>query len=216
MYEPRGPLPREIYVRRRVAAGVLALVVLLVVGVALYLASRGGGTDTEDAAATGAPEPTPTSSAAAATTTTSGAAPTGDQASRGRCADQDLRLTVWPAEPNVAVGKSLRFFVTVENPSKTACDRDLAGAPLSFEVYRLDTNTKVWSSIDCTTPKGEDKVVLQPGKPVSRQIDWSGRRSAEGACSESDRTPVDVGFYQVYALVGKVFSPAATFNVVQG
>ncbi|MFN3340900.1 MAG: hypothetical protein ACK40Z_14465, partial [Dietzia sp.] len=60
------------------------------------------------------------------------------------------------------------------------------------------------------------EVDLRPGEPEPRQIDWTGRRSAEGACSEADRTPVEVGAYQVYALVGSVFSPAATFNVVEG
>ena len=58
-------------------------------------------------------------------------------------------------------------------------DWDLAEAPLSFEVYRLDTNVKVWSSIDCTTPRDQDEVELRPGVPEPRQIDWTGRRSAE-------------------------------------
>ena len=193
------------------AAGLVAVVVIGAVIAALYLASRGGGTDTQEAA-DGGPQPTEAPPAASPSST----APAADGASRGRCDDKDLSLSVWPADPNVKTGSGLRFYTQIENTSSTPCDRDLAGAPLSFEVYRLDTNSKVWSSIDCTTPRGEDKTVLQPGKPVARQIEWSGRRSAPNACSEGDRAPADVGFYQVYALVGKVFSPAATFNVVEG
>ena len=216
MYEPQGPLPREVYLRRRVAAAVAAVVVLALIVTALYLASRDGGTDTQDVATTGEQQAgTDPSASTSATTSTTAAGSTGEQPSRGRCADEDLALRVNPAQPNVPSGSELRFYAEVVNTSDTACDRDLSGAPLSFEVYRLDTNAKVWSSIDCTTPKGEDKVVLQPDSPVARQIDWSGRRSAPGACSSADRTPVDVGYYQVYALVGKVFSPAATFNVVE-
>lgn len=216
MQEPQGPLPREVYVRRRVAAVVVAVVVVLAVVVALFLASRDTGTDTQSTADGGAPD----TSEAAETTGTSTTGPTESGtpddggASRGRCADEDLRLDVWPAGPNVPVGEEVRFFVNVLNTSETTCDRDLSEAPLSFEVYRLDDNTKVWSSIDCTTPRDEDEVELRPNEPEPRQIDWSGRRSAEGACAESDRTPVEVGSYQVYALVGNVFSPAATFNVV--
>ena len=216
MQEPQGPLPREVYVRRRVAAVVVAVVVVLAVVVALFLASRDTGTDTQATADGGDPD----TSEAAETTETSTTETTGSDkpddggASRGRCADEDLRLDVWPAGPNVPVGEEVRFFVNVLNTSETTCDRDLSEAPLSFEVYRLDDNTKVWSSIDCTTPRDEDEVELRPNEPEPRQIDWSGRRSAEGACAESDRTPVEVGSYQVYALVGNVFSPAATFNVV--
>jgi hypothetical protein len=201
-------------VRRRVAAVGVAVVAVLVVVLALFLASRDSGTDTQETAAGG-----DAGSAEAATTseTTTSETTSRDDggASRGRCADEDLSLEVWSAEPNVAVGEDVRFFVNILNTSDATCDRDLAEAPLSFEVYRLDTNVKVWSSIDCTTPRDEDEVELRPGEPEPRQIDWTGRRSAEGACSEADRTPVEVGAYQVYALVGNVFSPASTFNVVE-
>ncbi|MDX2357017.1 hypothetical protein [Dietzia sp. PP-33] len=214
MHEPQGSLPREVYVRRRVAAVGVAVVAVLVVVLALFLASRDSGTDTQETAAGG-----DAGSAEAATTseTTTSETTSRDDggASRGRCADEDLSLEVWSAEPNVAVGEDVRFFVNILNTSDATCDRDLAEAPLSFEVYRLDTNVKVWSSIDCTTPRDEDEVELRPGEPEPRQIDWTGRRSAEGACSEADRTPVEVGAYQVYALVGNVFSPASTFNVVE-
>lgn len=200
--------------RRRVAAVVVAIVAVLAVVLALFLASRDSGTDTQETAAGGDPNAT----AEASTSETSPSETTAKDdggASRGRCADEDLRLEVWPAEPNVPEGESVRFFVNILNTSDTTCDRDLSEAPLSFEVYRLDTNVKVWSSIDCTTLRDEDDVELRPGEPEPRQIDWTGRRSAEGACTESDRSPVEVGSYQVYALVGNVFSPAATFNVVE-
>mgnify|MGYP001176877638 CR=1 FL=1 len=155
------------------------------------------------------------SSRSTAATTDRTAAPEAGGASRGRCADGDLSLSVWSAEPNVPVGEDVRIYPNILNNSDTTCDRDLAEAPLSFEVYRLDTNVKVWSSIDCTTPRDQDEVELRPGVPEPRQIDWTGRRSAEGACAEADRTPVEVGAYQEYALVGNVFSPAATFNVIE-
>ena len=220
MYEPQGPLPREVYVRRRVAAAVVAVIAVLAVVTALFLASRDGGTDTQETAGGGDPDTSAVEETTAAGDGETSASPTTEAddggASRGRCADEDLRLEVWPAEPNVPVGEDVRFFVNVRNTSDSTCDRDLAEAPLSFEVYRLDTNAKVWSSIDCTTPRGEDEAELRPDEPEPRQIDWSGRRSAEGSCTEADRTPAEVGAYQVYALVGKVFSPAATFNIVEG
>ncbi len=214
MHEPQGSLPREVYVRRRVAAVAIAAVAAVAVVLALFLASRDTGTDTQETAGGGDVD----SSAAAGTsetTTDRTSAPEDGGASRGRCADGDLSLSVWSAEPNVPVGEDVRIYANILNNSDTTCDRDLAEAPLSFEVYRLDTNVKVWSSIDCTTPRDQDEVELRPGVPEPRQIDWTGRRSAEGACAEADRTPVEVGAYQVYALVGNVFSPAATFNVIE-
>lgn len=217
MHEPQGSLPREVYVRRRVAAVAIAVVAVLAVVLALFLASRDTGTDTQETAGSGDPD---TTAPATETTTEETDEDSEDDdsdggASRGRCADEDLRLDVWPAEPNVPEGESLRFYTNIHNTSDSTCSRDLSEAPLTFEVYRLDTNVKVWSSIDCTTPRDEDEVELRPGEPQPRQIDWTGRRSAEGACSEADRPPVEVGAYQVYALVGNVFSPAATFNVVE-
>jgi len=212
VHEPQGSLPREVYVRRRVAAVGIAVVAVLAVILALVLASRDSGTDTQETATGGDVDQTAVATSSE-TETSETTAPDDGGASRGRCADTDLSLEVWPEQPNVAQGEPVRFFVNVLNTSDTTCDRDLAEAPLSFEVYRLDTNAKVWSSIDCTTPRDEDEVELRPGAPEARQIDWTGRRSAEGACSEADRTPVEVGAYQVYALVGAVFSPAATFNV---
>ena len=212
MHEPQGSLPREVYVRRRVAAVGIAVVAVLAVILALVLASRDSGTDTQETATGGDVDQTAVATSSE-TETSETTAPDDGGASRGRCADPDLSLEVWPEQPNVPQGEPVRFFVNVLNTSDTTCDRDLAEAPLSFEVYRLDTNAKVWSSIDCTTPRDEDEVELRPGVPEARQIDWTGRRSAEGACSEADRTPVEVGAYQVYALVGAVFSPAATFNV---
>ena len=202
--------------RRRVAAVVVAVIAVVVVVLALFLASRDSGTDTQEAASGGDDGTSEAAETSEAETSTSATTERDDGgASRGRCADEDLRLDVWPAEPNVPAGSDVRFFVNIVNVSDTTCDRDLAEAPLSFEVYRLDDNSKVWSSIDCTTPREEDEVELRPEEAEPRQIDWTGRRSAEGACSESDRTPVEVGAYQVYALVGNVFSPASTFNVVE-
>lgn len=195
----------------------IAGVVILAVLIALFLASRDTGTDTQETAASGDPGSSETEVVSETSTSETTTPRENDGgASRGRCADEDLRLEVWPAEPNVPEGGDVRFYVNVINTSDTTCDRDLSEAPLSFEVYRLDDNTKVWSSIDCTTPRDEDEVELRPQVAEPRQIDWSGRRSAEGACSEADRLPVEVGSYQVYALVGNVFSPAATFNVVAG
>ena len=214
MHEPQGSLPREVYVRRRVAAVVIAVVAVLAVVLALFLASRDSGTDTQETATGGDVEQSEVATTSE-TTSSESAEPDDGGASRGRCADTDLSLEVWPEQPNVPQGETLRFYVNVLNTSDTTCDRDLSEAPLSFEVYRLDTNAKVWSSIDCTTPRDEDEVDLRPGVPEPRLIDWTGRRSAEGACSEADRTPVEVGAYQVYALVGNVFSPAATFNVTE-
>lgn len=215
MHEPQGSLPREVYVRRRVAAVAIAVVAVLAVVLALFLASRDTGTDTQETAGGGDAETTAPATETTTEETDEDAEDDDGGASRGRCDDEDLALDVWPAEPNVAEGESLRLYTNIHNTSDSTCSRDLSEAPLTFEVYRLDDNVKVWSSIDCTTPRDEDEVELRPEEPEPRQIDWTGRRSAEGACSEADRPPVEVGAYQVYALVGNVFSPAATFNVVE-
>lgn len=201
--------------RRRIAAivavAVIAVVVVAVV-VALVAVSRDGGGESVGAAGESSTEPSSTETSSSASSSTSATA-ANDPASRGRCADDALQVAVQPATPNSEVGKDVIFYAEITNTSKTTCDRDLSGAPLSFEVYRLDDNSRVWASTDCTQPDTEDVVTLKPGTPERRQIAWTGRASAPGACGQRDRAPVAEGAYQVYALVGNAFSPAATFNL---
>lgn len=212
VFEPQGPLPREIYVRRRLAALILVAVVVVALVVALVLVSRDGGGDADPTAAGGATSES-TSSSETSTEATKKEDAEDDPASRGRCADDAIEVAVRPASANFESGKNARFYAEITNTSDSTCSRDLTGAPLTFEVYRLDDNSRVWSSTDCTQPEDEDVADLKPGEPVLRQIDWSGRSSEPGACEQRDRAPAEPGSYQVYALVGDAFSPAATFNL---
>ena len=91
------------------------------------------------------------------------------------------------------------------------------GFVASFSGYGLGESVSLDSVEIDGTP-----VQLGETQPLERgcSIVVDARENAEpvpveGACSEADRTPVEVGAYQVYALVGNVFSPAATFNVVE-
>lgn len=213
MFEPQGPLPREIYVRRRLAALILVAVVVVAVVVALVLVSRDGGGGGADPAAAAGSETSESSSSSETSTKATDEKEADDPASRGRCADDDLEVSVRPASANFEAGGDVRFYAEITNTSDSTCDRDLSGAPLTFEVYRLDDNARVWSSTDCTQSDSEDVANLKPEEPVMRQIDWSGRMSEPGACGQRDRAPAEPGSYQVYALVGDAFSPAATFNL---
>ncbi|CAM3607709.1 hypothetical protein [Dermacoccus barathri] len=42
------------------------------------------------------------------------------------------------------------FYAEITNTSKETCDRDLSGAPLAFEVCKLENNSRVWSSVGYT------------------------------------------------------------------
>lgn len=211
--------------RRRIAALVAIAVVVVIIVAALVMVSRDGSGESDPQAGQDSAE---TAAEASATTSAAGededeAADAGekkdkdedDPASRGRCDDKSLKVEVRPSAANFDAGSQVLLYAEITNTSDTTCDRDLAGAPLTFEVYRLDDNTRVWSSTDCTKLENEDKVDLAPKKPVLRQIEWSGRISQPGACEQRDRLPAEPGAYQVYALVGEVFSPAATFNLVR-
>src|SRR5699024_1029106 len=139
-------------------------------------ASRDSGTDTQETAG-GDPSAAPETTTSETTTDETTSEEPG--ASRGRCADSDLQLQVWTQEPNDPQGECGRSFVNGHNTADTTCDVDVAEAALSVEVYRLATNVKVWASIDCTTPRAEEEGELAPDEPEARQIDWTGRQSAE-------------------------------------
>ncbi|WP_182359083.1 hypothetical protein [Tomitella gaofuii] len=238
MWEPEGPLPQQIYRRRRFAAVGVALVVLIVV-VILVAVSCGGGSDEPSAAAvvktSDSPEApataesgtaTPTGTATSSGTAVSGTAAPGEapqpagaaQAEGqettvpgGQCADSSIGLTVAPDKPNYTVGESVTFISTVTNIGSVPCVRDLSGPMIVNTVEAVDGG-QVWSNADCFPGTGSDIRTLEPGEQAQFKMVWAGTTSSQG-CTPADRKPVPPGVYAVTTHLGSLAGKPVPFNI---
>lgn len=223
--EPQGPLPEQIYKRRRIVAIVGALAVLIIV--VLLIATQCGGPDApaDTAAETSTAQPAATTEKTSSETSTPAAPSTteavaggqsekeeAEAVAQGQCPDSAIGITVAPEKPNYAVGDQPKFITTITNIGNVACARDLGDALTPNVVATLDGQTKLWTSTDCF-PGGESRVVtLEPGKQQRSQIQWSGTTSTSG-CGNAERAQVGPGAYTVTAFSGGKASAPETFNL---
>ncbi|MEV0688027.1 hypothetical protein AB0I35_29580 [Nocardia sp. NPDC050378] len=221
MLEPNGPLPPEIYWRRRALAIGVIIVALAIVVWLVTLVARGGDSSGSSAAAsstTVASTPqisSATSSAAASSsvTSTSAAASTTSavpEPAAQPCSDQSLALKVTVNQPTYRVGDQPGFGTVITNISTAACSRDLGAGP-QFLVFTLDGQRRLWASNDCT-PDGPPEVkTLKAGEQLSYKGTWFGTTSQPQCAGE--RLPVPAGAYMVVAQLGSIRSAAEPFNL---
>lgn len=221
------PLPEIIYIRRRVAA---AVIVLLVVALAVWLmVSLGGKKDPEptpsgttsafDHTTSAAPSPsasstatstgTASASASASPTATASATPTAQ--AKTTCALEDLIITAIADKPSYGPEDRPKFYLSVKNPTKADCKIDLRKDGLRFEVYDLKTNQIIWADTDCNPSEDTSERVFPAGQERHYEAVWSRTTSAPGKCEA--RQPVPAGSYFLHTLVGKNNSEAFTFNL---
>ncbi|MFI6870598.1 hypothetical protein [Nocardia sp. NPDC050406] len=221
MLEPNGPLPPEIYWRRRLLAiGAIAVALALVLWLAFALL-RGGGDDKADAAAatstaetnkaagssSGAPESKSGSPSASANASAS-ARP----AAQGKqCPDQSLAVKVTVGQPTYKTGEQPVFGIVITNISSTACERDMGSGLQQISVSSLDGQRRMWASTDCYPDGTPDVRTLNPGQQAAFTVTWSGSSSQPNCAGE--RVPVPPGPYTVVAQLGSVRSSPEPFNI---
>lgn len=235
MLSPVGPLPPEVYWRRR-AVAVAGLLVVLVLLLWLGSAVAGGSPAPETPAAAPAPAttaavpssstpPTPEPTTGTSTTvpapgvpvTTTTPAPTTTpspttSAPLGPCPDADVALTAEAAAPQYKVGEEPVFRLLVSTSGTVPCTRALDGALQQVLVYSADGTQRLWSSNDCYPGTGTETKTLTPGQQTSYSIRWSGTTSAPGCTTP--RTPVPAGAYTVVVGLGGLTSAPAPFALV--
>ncbi|MVU79391.1 hypothetical protein GPX89_19355 [Nocardia sp. ET3-3] len=220
MLEPNGPLPPEIYWRRRAAAiGAVVLALAIVIWGAFALLKGGGDHKTDakaapgsSAASTGKPSGSSSaapdsSSAKPSGATSSGAAP----AAQGQCPDQSLAVKVTVGQPTYKVGEQPQFGIVITNISSAACERDMGSGLQLVQVQSLDGQRKLWTSTDCNVDATPDTRSLAPGQQAAFTLTWSGSTSQPNCAG--DRVPVPAGPYTVVAQLGSVRSAPEPFNI---
>lgn len=223
-------LPEEIYVRRRVAAAaiILVLVALLVWGLVSF-AARGSGDSTPAsptettaaaAAATETTEVTETSESSATTSereveesesTRASASEEPSAEGKDTCELADLRIAASSDRPSYGPDVQPTFYMTVTNPTDADCEINLDEEELRFEVYDLETNARVWADIDCFPSILTGEETFPAGDERRFQAVWSRLGSEPEQCE--DRQNVGAGAFFLHAVIGDNPSGAHTFNL---
>ena len=218
--EPHGPLPSQVYWRRRaLAIGLALLAVALVAGIAF--AFFGGSDSSKSTAkseitqtpqpqdktpvvppAESSPEPTPTP--------TSAVEPPPVLQAGDDCPDSNLAIKGVSNAPQYVIGDQPKFTMVVTNIGLVACKRDVGAAVLAAYVYSLDNN-RLWSNLDCA-PSNETLVkTFNPGEQVTTEVTWTGMGSAPQC--PLPREPIGPGIYNLVVQLGNLRSAAVPFTL---
>lgn len=219
------PLPPEIYMRRRLAALLILLIVAGLVVWGLSAWARNSGPETtpaESAAPTESAEETATPATESASagrtateTVTSTSKPSAEVSeqplAKGSCDVNDLRVSALSEQPSYATGEQPVFYMEVSNPTDTDCVLELEDDTLRFEVYDMATNQRIWADTDCYPAVVTGSQTFEAGGKRTFQARWSGAGSKPGQCS--DREPVAPGSYYLHTVIGDNASDPAPFNL---
>ncbi|OBB92319.1 hypothetical protein A5781_02580 [Mycobacterium sp. 852002-30065_SCH5024008] len=235
--EPRGPLPTEIYWRRRgLAVGVAVVVVGIVV--AAVIAFMGHNTGAKPASADkpnsaqskpGAPVPQAPPPAAPGEQPNPGVPPQQGQNPEmptptaavqpppvlkegDDCPDSTLAVKGLTNAPQYFIGDQPKFTMVVTNIGLVSCKRDVGAAVLAAYVYSLD-NKRLWSNLDCA-PSNETLIkAFTPGEQVTTAVTWTGMGSAPHC--PLPRPAIGPGTYNLVVQLGNLRSQPVPFIMNQ-
>ncbi len=186
---PVGPLPAQVYWRRRlIVAGVgLAIILILV----LIIVRPGSGTPVADPYGPTTP-----------------AAPT-EPAELVACAPADLRVEAVTDKSSYASGELPGLQMKVTNVSTVDCLLNAGSATQEFLIH--SGSDRIWSSKDCQVEPQDQEVTLAAGAVLdvpTVPVSWERKRSASDACGSTgaDARP---GYYLLTVSVGGAKSAEA-------
>lgn len=229
--EPQGPLPTQIYWRRRgLAIGVAVIVIALVAAIVFMVLRDSSSTDTKPAAANQpntaqgplAPTPTPEVKTPVVPpaqevppptpTATAAVVPPPVLKAGDDCPDSTLAVKGITSQPQYTIGDQPKFTMVVTNIGLVACQRDVGAAVLAAYVYSLD-NKRLWSNLDCA-PSNETLVkTFNPGEQVTTEVTWTGMGS-EAQCP-LPRQPIGPGTYNLVVQLGNLRSATVPFILAE-
>lgn len=191
-----GRLSPEVYRRRRIVVGVLALLVLaLVVWLISWAVTAVGSLFGGDE------EPQPQSSPTVSDQPTAEPEPLA-------CNPKDLELTAGTAAESFSLSaKEAILELGIENTSKVACTYNVGTSQQEFLV--VSGSDRIFSSKDCQVDGEDHEMELKPGKKELARFSWQMNRS-EPKCKDVSATP-QPGTYKLTVKLGKISSDSTTF-----
>lgn len=229
--EPHGPLPPQIYWRRRgLALGIAVLVIGVVVAIVVAVVRGGSGAETTSAekptaAQDGAPGAAPpqqevkspvvppaVQGVPPSATPTAAVMPPPVLKDGDDCPDSTLAVKGYTSQPQYLVGEQPKFTMVVTNIGLVSCKRDVGAAVLAAYVYSLD-NQRLWSNLDCA-PSNETLVkTFDPGEQVTTSVTWTGMGSAPQC--PLPRQPIGPGTYNLVVQLGNLRSATVPFVLAE-
>jgi hypothetical protein len=233
--EPRGPLPTEIYWRRRgLAIGIAVVVIGIALAIVIAFVSHSAGAKPAtagkpspaqshpDSPAPQAPPPggqDPNPPAAPAQgqnpetpTPTAAVQPPPVLKEGDDCPDSTLAVKGLSNAPQYFIGDQPKFTMVVTNIGLVSCKRDVGAAVLAAYVYSLD-NKRLWSNLDCA-PSNETLIkAFTPGEQVTTAVTWTGMGSAPHC--PLPRPAIGPGTYNLVVQLGNLRSQPVPFIMNQ-
>ena len=226
--EPHGPLPPEIYWRRRgLALGIAVVVIGIIVAISVAIFGGGAGAKTTTSKPSQTPQahspivqpevqtPVPPPDAqnpAQAATPTAAVQPPPILKEGDDCPDSALAVKGLTNQPQYAIGDQPKFTMVVTNIGLVACKRDVGAAVLAAYVFSLD-NKRLWSNLDCA-PSNETLVkTFSPGEQVTTAVTWTGMGSAPHC--PLPRPQIGPGTYNLIVQLGNLRSAPVPFILAE-
>ncbi len=187
---PSGPLPSEIYWRRRaLAIGVVVVVVAIVAAVIFALVGGSAGADTKAAEELVPPV----------------ALNPGDD-----CPDATLAVKASTDKPSYLAGEQPKFTMVVTNIGLVQCKRDVGAAVLAASVFSVD-NKRIWANLDCAPSQESSIKSFNPGEQVTTEVTWTGMGSAPNC--PLPRPAIGPGTYSLVVQLGDLRSAPVPFII---
>ncbi len=207
---PVGPLPAEVYWRRRLL--VLGVLVLALVGSLAGLGAAVGGRSPAAPGPAPAAPAGPASEAAAPVplpTPVASARPAPD-ASPAPCTLSDVQVRAGTDAPLYRVGDWPRLRLDLRGTGRAPCTADVR--PGRLEVQVVSGADRVWSSAQCPLPRQPRPVLVRPGGTAVLQGNWPARRSSPGC--RGPVQPARPGTYRLVVQLGGEQVPGSTFRLL--
>ncbi len=227
---PSGPLPSEIYWRRRaLAIGVAVVVVAIVAAVIFALVGGSAGADTKAAdqpaeAAAPAGQPVILPPNEIKKTDKPADAPVHDGPPIAKpelvppvalnpgddCPDATLAVKASSDKPSYLAGEQPKFTMVVTNIGLVQCKRDVGAAVLAASVFSVD-NKRIWANLDCAPSQENSVRTFNPGEQVTTEVTWTGMGSAPNC--PLPRPSIGPGTYSLVVQLGDLRSAPVPFII---
>lgn len=210
-----GPEQPNTYWRRRAAVLVALLVVVWLAWWLLDAAFGSGDQPASEPSAspsvglTVSPTPVPVPSASVSGAALPLAASSAASPSLARCSSSAVAVAARPASRTTGVGQGIEVTMSVTNTGEDPCRRDVGSG--ANEILITSGSVLVWSSDFCSASDARDRVLLEPGTPVTAAATWPGK--VTGPDCPAGQPVAQAGTYRVVARNGGVESEPVTFTV---
>ncbi|WGW10986.1 hypothetical protein LWF01_12845 [Saxibacter everestensis] len=200
----RSQLPHSVYVRRRIVALLILLVILalIVTGVVTLVRGVSGIFAGDEPDVTQQKDPAPE------------ATPAKSQQADAECIDASVALSADTDAESYQSSEKPKLSLIVKNTSAVTCTVDVGTAQQEFLI--ASGADRIWSSRDCydkdaDKESAENVVSFKPGEEKRSELEWNRMRSTEGC--KAGQPEAKAGTYTLTTKVGKASSDPVTFSL---